>query len=103
MTSRVHSDRFMLSDRARLRLVRGIAIPLGMIVGGVLQDAGRVFLPMGSVKEFFTSGLLWNTASSHGASFFFGAVAFGPLAMDVSILAVIGIILTERLAMRVFG
>ena|SRR5471030_129353 len=103
MPPRSHSENRMLSDRARLRLVRGVAIPLGMIVGGVLQNAGRVFLPMGSVKEFFTSGFVWNMASSHTGSFFYGTVGFGPLAIDVSIIALLVTVLTERLAMKIFG
>ena len=74
-----------------------------MIVGGVLQNAGRVFLPMGSVKEFFTSGFVWTMASSHTGSFFYGTAGFGPLAIDVSIIAVLGTVLTERLAMKIFG
>ena len=78
------------------------AIPIGMIVGGELQRVGRMFLPPGAVKVFFTSGLSWQSASSTTINYLFGTATFGPIAVDVSIVAILGILLIVRMALATF-
>ena len=38
-------------------LFHALVLASGFIVGGVLQQVGRKFLPPGAAKEFFTTGV----------------------------------------------
>jgi hypothetical protein len=73
-----------------------------MVVGGVLQKVGRLFLPVGAVKSFFTTGFSWQSASAQTFSYFFGTATFGPAALDVSLLALLGLLLVIRMALAKF-
>ena len=86
----------------RRRRVLAIAVPVGMIVGGELQKVARVFVPVGAVKSFFTSGLSLQSASATELNFLFGTARFGPLAIDISLVAVIGMLLIVRMALARF-
>ena len=90
------------STAARRRRIFAIAIPVGMIVGGELQKVGRLFLPAGAVKSFFTAGLTWQSPSAFEINFLHGMAAFGPIAIDMSLFAVLGLLLIVRMALAMF-
>jgi hypothetical protein len=76
---------------------------IAMVFGGVVQQAARQLLPGGAVKGFMTSGISWQSASVGTLHLLIGRVSFGPLAVDVSILAVVTAIATYLLLRSVFG
>ena len=78
------------------------ALPIGMIVGGELQTVGRMFLPAGAVKVFFTGGITWQSASATTLNYLFGTATFGPVAIDVSLFAILGILIIVRMALAMF-
>jgi hypothetical protein len=78
-----------------------VVLASGFIVGGVLQQVGRKFLPPGAAKEFFTTGV---TPS-------FGPIpvdlvilkfALGPVAIDVSLLSLLGVLVAYLIARSIF-
>jgi hypothetical protein len=78
-----------------------ITLAIGFIVGGALTQAARIFLPAGAAKEFFTTGV---TPS-------FGPVtldliilkfALGPVALDVSLLSLVGVLIAYLVARSLF-
>ncbi|HUR92483.1 MAG TPA: DUF4321 domain-containing protein [Gemmatimonadaceae bacterium] len=79
----------------------GITLAIGFIVGGALTQAARIFLPAGAAKEFFTTGV---TPS-------FGPItldliilkfALGPVALDVSLLSLVGVLIAYLIARSLF-
>lgn len=84
------------------RNLRALALPMGMIVGGALQNAGRKLLPPGAVKEFFTSGVTWQSGPQHTWGLLIGSISFGPAALDISLLAICGAAATIWLAIVMF-
>ncbi len=78
-----------------------VVLAIGFIVGGVLTQVARKFLPAGAVKEFLTTGM---TPS-------FGPVtvdllilkfALGPVALDVSLLSLVGVLVAYLIARSLF-
>ena len=78
-----------------------ITLAIGFIVGGALTQAARIFLPAGAAKEFFTTGV---TPS-------FGPItldliilkfALGPVALDVSLLSLVGVLIAYLVARSLF-
>ncbi len=73
----------------------------GFIVGWLLQVLGRQFLPVGAVKEFLTMGV---TPQLGAITVNLGIINFavGPLAIDVSLLSVVGVIVAYLIARSLF-
>ena len=78
-----------------------ITLTIGFIVGGAMTQAARIFLPAGAAKEFFTTGV---TPS-------FGPItldliilkfALGPVALDVSLLSLVGVLIAYLIARSLF-
>jgi len=76
-------------------------LAIGFIVGGLVTQVSRRFLPAGAVKEFLTSGI---TPSLGPLSVDLVIVKFaiGPIAMDVSLLAVVGVLVAYLIARSLF-
>ena len=79
----------------------GVVLATGFIVGGVMTQVARRFLPAGAVKEFLTTGL---TPS-------FGPVpidllilkfSIGPVLLDVSLLSLVGVLIAYLIARSLF-
>lgn len=87
---------------AKRRVLLTIGVPLGMIFGGALQNWARTILPSGVVKQFFTSGLTWQSGPGVVINFFIGSFAVGPMAIDVSLLSVAVAALTIRWLLVIF-
>ncbi|HEX6964559.1 MAG TPA: DUF4321 domain-containing protein [Gemmatimonadaceae bacterium] len=76
-------------------------LAIGFIVGGLVTQVSRRFLPAGAVKEFLTSGI---TPSLGPLSVDLVIVKFaiGPIAMDVSLLALVGVLVAYLIARSLF-
>ena len=90
------------SGMARHRPVfHGIVLAIGFIVGGLLTTVARRFLPPGVVKEIFTTGV----SGQLGAltiDLVIIKFALGPIAVDVSLLGVLGGLIAYLIARSLF-
>ncbi len=76
-------------------------LALGFVLGGFLSALLKRFLPDGPAKEFFT----WTVAPSIGPvhlNLIIFSVTLGPLALQVSLLGLVGIVLAYLLARSLF-
>jgi hypothetical protein len=79
----------------------GVVLAIGFIVGGVLTQAARRFLPAGAVKEFLTTGM----TPSFGpltVDLLILKFALGPVAIDVSLLSLVGVLVAYLIARSLF-
>lgn len=84
------------------QVLLAIGVPLGMIFGGALQNWARTVLPSGVVKQFFTSGLTWQSGPAVVVNFFIGSFSVGPMAIDISLLSVVVAAVTVRWLLYIF-
>jgi hypothetical protein len=78
-----------------------LVLAIGFVVGGFLTEFARRFLPAGAVKEFLTTGV----TPSIGAlpiDLVIIKFAIGPLALDVSLLSLLGVLLAYLIARSLF-
>jgi hypothetical protein len=76
-------------------------LTIGFIVGGFLTTFSRRFLPAGAVKEFLTTGV---TPSFGPLSIDLVILKFalGPVALDVSLLSLAGVLVAYLIARSLF-
>lgn len=79
----------------------GIVLASGFITGGLLTQVARKFLPPGAAKEFFTTGV---TPSMGPLPIDLVIIKFalGPVALDVSLLSLAGVIIAYLIARSLF-
>ncbi len=73
----------------------------GFVLGGLLSSLLKRFLPEGPAKEFFT----WTVRPEIGPfpiDLIIFSVTLGPLALQVSLLGIVGIVLAYLLARSLF-
>ncbi len=78
-----------------------IVLGSGFVVGGFLTQFARMFLPAGAVKEFLTTGV----TPSIGAlpiDLIIIKFAVGPIALDVSLLSLVGVLAAYLIARSLF-
>ena len=78
-----------------------IVLATGFVLGGLLSALLQRFLPPGPAKEFFT----WTVSPSLGPlhlNLVIFNITLGPVSMDVSLLAVVGVILAFLFARSLF-
>ncbi len=76
-------------------------LALGFILGGFLSALLERFLPEGPAKEFFT----WTVSPSIGPlhlNLIIFSITVGPVAVQVSLLGLVGIVLAYLLARSLF-
>ena len=73
----------------------------GFIVGGLLQAAARAWLPSGSVKEFLTTAVT-PTIGPLPLDLVILKFALGPIALDVSLLSLVGVLFAYLIARSLF-
>jgi hypothetical protein len=76
-------------------------LTLGFVIGGFLSSLLNRFLPDGPAKEFFT----WTVEPSVGPLYVNLLVlefTIGPVGVDVSLLALVGVVLAYLLARSLF-
>ncbi len=78
-----------------------IVLTIGFIVGGFMTQFSRRFLPAGAVKEFLTTGV---TPSFGPVSVDLVILKFalGPVALDVSLLSLAGVLVAYLIARSLF-
>jgi len=78
-----------------------LVLSIGFIVGGLLTAAARTWLPAGAVKEFLTTGV----APSIGhltIDLVILKFGLGPIALDVSLLSLVGVLAAYLIARSLF-
>ena len=76
-------------------------LTLGFVIGGFLSALLARFLPEGPAKEFFT----WTVSPSIGPlhlDLIIFSLTVGPLALQVSLLGLVGVVLAYLLARSLF-
>lgn len=76
-------------------------LAVGFILGGLLQAFLRRFLPQGPAKEVFT----WSVTPTIGPvhmDLLVMSITLGPIGLDVSLLAVIGVAIAYLVARSLF-
>lgn len=79
----------------------GMVLVAGFVGGGLLTAVARRFLPAGAVKEFLTTGV----TPSMGAinlDLVIVNIGVGPIALDVSLLSLVGVLAAYLLARSMF-
>lgn len=70
-------------------------------MGGFLQLLARKFLPVGAVKEFLTTGFT-PTVGPLQVDLIILKFALGPVALDVSLLSLVGVLVAYLIARSLF-
>lgn len=76
-------------------------LSVGFVLGGFLSELLKRFLPNSAAKEFFT----WTVTPSIGPlhiDLLILSFSVGPVALDVSLLGLVGVVLAYMLARSLF-
>jgi hypothetical protein len=73
----------------------------GFVAGGLLTLVARRFLPSGAVKEFLTTGVQPSFGPLSVDLIIFN-FALGPVALDVSLLSLVGVLIAYLIARSLF-
>ena len=79
-----------------------IVLAIGFIVGGLFQTVARNYLPAGAVKQFFTEAFVIPSAGPLKIDLVILNFQLGPLALDVSLISVLGVLLAYAIARSLF-
>jgi len=79
----------------------GVVLAIGFVVGGVLTQVSRRFLPPGAVKEFLTTGLTPSTGTLT-IDLLILKFSLGPVLIDVSLLGLVGVLIAYLIARSLF-
>jgi hypothetical protein len=78
-----------------------LVLAVGFIVGGFLTQFARRFLPPGAVKEFLTTGVT-PSVGPLAVDLVIIKFALGPVALDVSLLSLVGVLIAYLIARSLF-
>ena len=78
-----------------------IVLAVGFIVGGFFGAACRAWLPAGAVKEFLTMGVTPSIGAIN-INLIIINFAIGPVALDVSLMSLVGILVAYLIARSLF-
>jgi hypothetical protein len=78
-----------------------IVLASGFIAGGLLTQVARKFLPPGAAKEFFTTGVT-PSVGPLPLDLIIIKFALGPIALDVSLLSLVGVLIAYLIARSLF-
>ncbi|MFN2638014.1 MAG: DUF4321 domain-containing protein [Gemmatimonadaceae bacterium] len=82
-------------------LFHALILAAGFITGGLLTQVGRRFLPPGAAKDFFTTGVT-PAIGPVPVDLVIIKFALGPVALDVSLLSLLGVLLAYLIARSLF-
>lgn len=85
----------------RRALFHSIVLATGFIAGGLLTQVARKFLPPGSAKEFFTTGVTPSVGPLQ-LDLVIIKMGLGPIALDVSLLSLVGVLIAYLIARSLF-
>jgi hypothetical protein len=94
----------MIASRGSSRhrpVFHGVVLGIGFIVGGLLTQLGRRFLPSGAAKEFLTTGVT-PALGPLQIDLVLVTFAVGPIALDVSLLSLLGVLVAYLIARSLF-
>jgi hypothetical protein len=92
----------MATSSSRHRpLFHVVVLSVGFIVGGFMTHFARTFLPMGAVKEFLTTGVHPEFGPLQ-IDLIILKFAVGPIALDVSLLSLVGVLVAYFIARSLF-
>jgi hypothetical protein len=78
-----------------------LVLTIGMMAGGMIQSIARQFLPAGPAKEFLTTGLTPYVPAVR-VPLILLEFTLGPVAIDVSLLSLLGILIAYLIAKSLF-
>ncbi|HET7586045.1 MAG TPA: DUF4321 domain-containing protein [Gemmatimonadaceae bacterium] len=78
-----------------------VVLAIGFIVGGLLTQLSRRFLPPGAVKEFLTTGIT-GSVGPLSVDLVIIKFAIGPVAVDVALMSVVGVLIAYLIARSLF-
>jgi hypothetical protein len=73
----------------------------GFVAGGLLTQVARRFMPAGAVKEFLTTGVT-PAVGPIPVDLVILKFALGPVALDVSLLSLLGVLIAYLIARSLF-
>ena len=79
----------------------GVVLAIGFVVGGVVTQVARRFLPPGAVKEFLTTGLT-PSVGPLTIDLLILKFSLGPVLIDVSLLSLVGVLIAYLIARSLF-
>jgi hypothetical protein len=79
----------------------GVVLAIGFVVGGVMTQVARRFLPPGAVKEFLTTGLT-PSVGPLTIDLLILKFSLGPVLIDVSLLSLVGVLVAYLIARSLF-
>ena len=79
----------------------GLVLASGFVAGGLLTQVARRFLPAGAVKEFLTTGVT-PAIGPLPIDLIILKFAVGPVALDVSLLSLLGVLIAYLIARSLF-
>ncbi|MEO7964350.1 MAG: DUF4321 domain-containing protein [Gemmatimonadaceae bacterium] len=88
-------------NTTRRPLFHVIVLAVGFVVGGFMTQFARRFLPVGAVKEFLTTGVTPSFGPLH-VDLVILKFALGPIALDVSLLSLLGVLIAYLIARSLF-
>jgi len=92
----------MRGGTARHRpMFHAIVLAIGFVVGGFMTQFSRRFLPAGAVKEFLTTGV-HPSMGPLPIDLVILNFAIGPIALDVSLLSLVGVLVAYLIARSLF-
>lgn len=78
-----------------------LVLASGFVCGGLLTQVARRFLPAGAVKEFLTTGVTPGIGPLP-VDLIILKFAVGPVALDVSLLSLLGVLIAYLIARSLF-
>jgi hypothetical protein len=78
-----------------------LVLASGFVTGGLLTQVARRFLPAGAVKEFLTTGLT-PSIGPLPIDLLILKITVGPVALDVSLLSLLGVLIAYLIARSLF-
>lgn len=78
-----------------------IVLAVGFVVGGFMTHIARKFLVSGAVKEVLTTGVTPQLGPVH-VDLIILKFALGPIALDVSLLSLVGVLIAYLIARSLF-
>ncbi len=82
-------------------MFHALVMAAGFVVGGLLTQVARRFLPAGAVKEFLTTGVT-PSIGPLPLDLIILKFALGPVALDVSLLSLVGVLIAYLIARSLF-
>ena len=79
-----------------------IVLAAGFVLGGFLQSFARMVLPPGAVKEFLNLGVVTPSVGPLPIDLVILKFAVGPIALDVSLLSLVGVLAAYLIARSLF-